>query len=130
MFRTILKASVRPLVQINIPPKILNPTIEEKPVMEDEVYRDKLRQALLPHERNTALRKEPWNNTTRLLAALVYIKLKKCYLNEGTQAETAENFDVKPKALSKLISGRKYLGRKDKKPPRKRKAQPERRRQP
>ena len=51
-------------------------------------------------------------------------------MNEGTQAETAEKFDVKPKALSKLISGQKYLGGKDKKPPTKRKAQPERRRQP
>ena len=94
------------------------------------MYRDKLRQTLLPQERNAALRKEPRNNTTRLLAALVYLKLKKRYLNEGTWADMAEKCDVKPKALSKLISGHKYLGGKDKKPPTKRKAQPERRRQP
>ena len=47
-FRTILKTSARPLVQINIPPKFLNPILEEKPFLEGKVYRDKLRQTLLP----------------------------------------------------------------------------------
>ena len=77
--------SARPLVQINIPPNFFNPIIEEKLVLEGEVYRDKLRQILLSQERNAALRRGPRNNATRLLAALVYIKLKKYYLNEGTQ---------------------------------------------
>ena len=48
MFRTILKASVRHLVQINIPPKFLNPILEEKLVMEDKAYQDQLKQVLLP----------------------------------------------------------------------------------
>ena len=107
-FRTILNASARPLVQVNIPPKFLNPIIEEKLVLEGEEYRNKLREMLLPQERNSSLRKEARNNVTRLLAALVYIKFKKCYLNEGTQAEMAEKFDVKPKVLSKLLSGCRY----------------------
>ena len=70
---------------------------------------------LLPQERNAPLRKEAGNSAMRLLAALVYLKFKKHYLNEGTQVETAENFYVKPKALSKLLSACKYLGGKDKK---------------
>ena len=41
--------------------------------MEDKVYRDKLKQVLLPQKRNTKLKKGPRNNATRLLAALVYI---------------------------------------------------------
>ena len=49
---------------------------------------------------------------------------------KGLSLGTAEKFDVKPKVLSKLISGCKYLGRKDKKPPTKRNAQPKRRKQP
>ena len=129
-FRIILNTSARPLVQVNILPNFLNPIIEEKPVLEGEEYRNKLRQMLLPQERNSSLRKEARNNATRLLAALVYIKFKKCYLNEGTEPEMAEKFDVKPKVLSKLISGHRYWGGKDKKPPTKRKAQPEKRRHP
>ena len=82
--RTILKASLRPLVQINIPPKFLNPILEEKPVREDKAYQEKLEQVLLPQQRNTALKKEARNNETSLLAALVYTKLRECYLNEGT----------------------------------------------
>ena len=109
-FRTILKASTRPLVQINLPPKFLNPILKEKLVMEDKVYRDKLKQVLLLQKRNTALKKEPRNNVTRLLAALVYIRLKKRYLNEGTQAETAEKFDIKPNALSTTIVETKIFG--------------------
>ena len=85
-FRTILNASTRPLVQVNIPPKFLNPIIEDKLALEGKEYRNKLRQMLLPQERNSLLRKEARNNATRLLAALVYIKFKKCYLNKGTQA--------------------------------------------
>ena len=55
-FRTILAASARPLVQVNIPGKFLNPTTEKRPVLEEEGYRNKLQQALLPQERNTALK--------------------------------------------------------------------------
>ena len=128
-FRTILNVSTRPLVQVNILPKFFKPIIEVKLVLEGKEYRNKLRQTLLPQERNSSLRKEPRNNATRLLAALIYLKFKKHYLNEGTQGETAEKFDIKPKALSRLISGCKYWGGKDKKPPMKRKAPPERRRQ-
>lgn len=122
-FGTILNASARPLVQLNIPPKILNPITEEKPALEGDEYRNKLRQMLLPQERKSLLRKEARNSAMRLLAALVYLNFKKCYLNEGTQAETVEKFNMKPKALSKLLSGHKYLGGKDKKVTMKRKAQ-------
>ena len=80
---------------------------------------------LLRQERNAPLRKEARNSTRKLIAALVYLKFKKHYLNEGTQVETAENFDVKTKALSKLLSGCKYLGGKDKKTMGKRKTPPE-----
>ena len=70
---------------------------------------------MLPNGKHLTLRWELVNSPTRLLAALLYIKIKRTFLNEGTQKEMGELFLVKAKQLSKVIMGRKYLGRKDKK---------------
>ena len=53
-----------------------------------------------------ALKREPDNNLTWLLAAVLYLKLKKKVFNEGTQKETEEKFAVLSKQLSKLLSSR------------------------
>ena len=61
------------------------------------------------------LQREPQNSPTRLLAAAVYIKLKKRFLNEGTQLEAIEMFNINRKALSKILMGRHYMGGTDRK---------------
>ena len=45
--------------------------------------------------------------------AIIYLKLKKKFLNMGTQKECVELFAVNEKQLSKLIMGRHYQGGKD-----------------
>ena len=46
--------------------------------------------------------------TVPLLPAVVYLKLKKCLFNEGTQIEAATKFNMKTKALGKLLLGKHY----------------------
>ena len=46
----------------------------------------------------------------RLLTAVIYLKLKKKFLNMGTQKECVEHFAVNEKQLSKLLMGRHYQG--------------------
>ena len=50
---------------------------------------------------------------TRLLTAIVYLKLKRRFFNKGTQAEAVEKFEINVKALSKLLTRCRYMGRSD-----------------
>ena len=56
------------------------------------------------------MKREPENNPMRLLTAVIYLKLKKKFLNTGTQKECVEHFAVNEKQLSKLLMGRCYQG--------------------
>ena len=40
----------------------------------------------------------------------LYLKLQKCFFNEGTQADVADKFQVNMKALSRILTGQRYLG--------------------
>ena len=45
----------------------------------------------------------------------VYYKLKRRFLNEGTQTEAANKFNMNGKALSKILTGKRYMGGRDRK---------------
>ena len=113
-----------PLVQININEGMLDPTKDKPTKLSKEHYDKKLRKAILPDETNARFRKEPVNSTTCLLTAVVYLKLKKCMFNEGTQIEAAMKFNVKTKALGQILLGKRYWGGKDRKIPQDRKNLP------
>ena len=114
-FRIILRASAWPLVQINIDEEALDPT-QDRPIKSRwETHNKKLRQDILPYATNVRFNREPANSTTHLLTAAIYLKFKKYLFNEGTQMETSMKFKVKPKALSQILSGKCYLGGRDKK---------------
>ena len=119
----VLRAAVRPLVQINWPEKYLSPTADPKPTSPEE-ERKKIIANLLPNSEAIQIRNEPKNNPTRLLVVVTYFKLRRLFLGEGTMRETEERFQVHSKQLSKLLSGKRYLGGKDKKiaPKRRRKS--------
>ena len=121
---TVLRAAVRPLVQINWPEKYLSLTADPKPIPPEEERKQKIITNLLPNSEAIQIRNKPKNNPTRLLAAVTYFKLKRLFLYEGTMKETEERFHVHSKQLSKLLSGKCYLGRKDRKcvPKRRRKS--------
>ena len=117
----VLKAAVRPLVQINILDKFLNPTADPKLKSKTEGRKQKFMISLLPNSDTRVKEKEPRNNPTCLLTAVMYLKLKRAFLSEGTQRETEERFSLHGKQLSKLLNGRCYLGGKDKRMTTKRK---------
>ena len=93
-FKTILRASAHPLVQLNIDEGMLDPTKEKPMPSNKETHQEKIRKTLLPNEANARFCREPENSTTCLLTAAVYLKLKKHVFNEGTQVEAATKFDM------------------------------------
>ena len=66
--------------------------------------------ALLPRPKAPAMAKEPKNSPTCPLTAALYLKLWKWFFNEGTQADFADKFQVNMKALSRILTGQRYLG--------------------
>ena len=114
-FKIILKASALPLVQINLNEEILYPTHDKPTKSQQEADEEKIKQDILPDANNTRLNREPANSSTHLLTAAIYFKLKKHLFNKGTQTETSTKFKVKIKALGQILSGKRYLGGKDKK---------------
>ena len=113
MFRIILKSSVRPLVQLNLSDDILDPTRDKPAKPQQKAREEMIKKDILPDPNNSRLKKEPANSSTRLLTAAIYVKLRKHLFNEGTQTEAATRFNVKLKALGQILSGRHYLGGKD-----------------
>ena len=109
-FDAVLKATARPLIQINIPERFLSSVSEPKLKMTAKERLLKLEKVLLPRPDATCLKREPKNGCTRLLAAAVSLCLKWKYFNAGTAKEACKNFDVQAKQLSKLLSRKKYLG--------------------
>ena len=118
-FRIILKASARPLVQINLSDEILDPTHDKPTKPQQEAREGRTKQDILPDANNARLKREPANSSTRLLTAAIYVKLRKHLFNEGTQTEAALRFNVKLKALGQILSGRRYLDGRDRSTPQK-----------
>ena len=106
---TVLKASIWPMVQLNVPEKYLKPTEDLKPKSSIMTRLEKLRKVLLPNADRACITREPQNNLTRLLPAAVWLKLSHRYLNEGFTKEACEKSGVRAKQLSKLLSSKTYL---------------------
>ena len=109
-FRVILRASARPLIQINVNEDILDPTRDKLVKSRQEIHDEKIKQDILPDETNSILNKQPANSSTRLLTTAIYIKLKKYLFNEGTQTEASTKFKVKLKALGPNIIRQALFG--------------------
>ena len=108
--QTIINGVVRPLVQINIPEGFLNPVKDRRAKMTEEERCEKVRKMVLPIPNTPCLAHEPKNGPTRILAAAVWLKLNHKYFNEGTAKEACDRFEVRAKQLSRVLTGRKYLG--------------------
>ena len=75
-FDLVLKAAVRPLVQINIPERYLSPVQDPKPASTADEVRQKLEKKLLPHSNSASIVHEPKNSPTRLLVAALWLQLR------------------------------------------------------
>ena len=107
---SIINGAVHPLVQLNIPEGFLNPVEDKQAKTMEEERREKVRKTVLPIPNAPCLAHEPRNGPTRILAAAVWLKMLRKYFNEGTAKEACERFDVRAKQLSRVLTGRKYLG--------------------
>ena len=107
---SVINGAVWPLVQINIPEGFLNPVEDKKVKTTKEEKRDKVRKTVLPVPNATCLKHEPRNGLTHILTAAVWLKMSQKYFNEGTVKEACELFNVQAKQLSRVLTGKKYLG--------------------
>ena len=106
----VMKATIQPLVQINMPDRFLNPVEEPKKQTSSEVLVNKLKKVLLLKNNTMAMECQPRNGPTRILAAALWLKLKRKFFSEGTVKEACQLFNVRAKQLSRVIIGCKYLG--------------------
>ena len=107
---TIINGAVRPLVQINIPKGFLNPVEDRRPKTTEEERWEKIRKMVLPVSNAPCLAHKLKNSPTHILAVAVWLKLNRKYFNEGTAKEACDRFEVRAKQLSRVLTGRKYLG--------------------
>ena len=107
-FDMVMKAAARPMIQVNIPECYLSLVQDPPPKTTAEERLSRLEKVILPQP--TSLTQEPWYGPTRLLAAVVWLCLKCKFFNGGTTKEACTTFEVQAKQLSKLLSGKVYLG--------------------
>ena len=106
----VMKATICPLVRFNVLEKFLNPVEDVKQKMSEEKLQEKLKKVLLPKHNMAAMIRQPKNGSTRILAAAVWLKFNRKFFSEGMAKEACELFQVQAKQLSKVLTGRKYLG--------------------
>ena len=99
-FQTVLKATVRHLMQVNMPECFLNPIEDTKPQMSTEKQMEKVQNMILPKHNMVAMEWQPKNRSTRILAAAVLLKLNHKFFNAGTAKQACELFKVQAKQLS------------------------------
>ena len=72
---SVINGAVRPLVQLNMPEGFLNPIKDKKALTSEEEKREKVRKTVLPIPDATCLKHEPRNGPTRILTAVVWLKM-------------------------------------------------------
>ena len=112
----VMNAAIWPLVQLNLPEKFLN-LADAVPLMTEEQRRAKVERTILPRHDVACMVHKPRNGSTHILAAAVWLKLRRKFFNQGTTKEVCELFDMRAKQLSLVITGKKYLGGMQKKGP-------------
>ena len=107
-FNMVMKAAARLMIQINILECYLSPVQDPPPKMTAEDRLAQLERVLLPQA--ASLAQEPQYRPTWLLAAAIWLHLKCKFFNGSMAKEACTMFEVQAKQLSKLLSGKVYLG--------------------
>ena len=90
----VMKATIHPLIQFNVPEKFLNLVEDIKQKTSEEKLQEKLKKVLLPKHNTAAMARQPRNGSTRILAAAVWLKFNRKFFSEGTAKEACELFQV------------------------------------
>ena len=111
----VLNASIRPLIQLRTAAGIEMESVTRGPaeLLDDQAERIEI--MLLPDPNAPQLKKEKINSPFRLLAATYAFKVINKFGNGTTQRGLQKQYQVKAKQLAVCITGKKYLGRTDKK---------------
>ena len=107
-FDMVMKVAAQLMIQINILECYLS-LVQDPPLKTTaEECLSQLEKVLLPQP--LSLAQEPWYRPTQLLTAAIWLCLKCKFFNGSTTKEACTMFEVQAKQLSKLLSGKVYLG--------------------
>ena len=109
-FKMLLHAGIWPLVQLNILDKFLDPNRDPDMDTSTKSICKKITWDLLPKPEHAALAWELDNSPTRLLCAVLWLRLSQMFFNRGTQKEACGLFTVQEKQLSRLLMVTNTLG--------------------
>ena len=90
----VLKATARPMIQVNVLEHYLSPVQDPPPKTTAEERLVHLEKVLLPPANVAYLVKEPRSGPTRLLAAAIWLQLKWKFFNSGMAKEACTMFEV------------------------------------
>ena len=111
----LLKSSIRPLVQLNVAPGLFQEAKlgQQRMELPKEQHRQ-VKLTMTPTATSGRLAQEKPNSVTRLFATTVSFKILNQFADGTMQREQQEAYRVRPKQLTLCITGRKYMGGKDK----------------
>ena len=112
---TVIRASIRPLIQLKALTPIDTETTPKKPPELPNDQSDRVKMMLVPDPMAPLLKKEKTNSSMRLLAATYSYKILNKFGGGVTQRQIQEEYQVKPKQLALCLTGKKYLGGSDRK---------------
>ena len=107
-FDMVLKVAARLMILINVLECYLSLAQDPPLKTTTEERLTQLEKVLLTQV--VCLAQEPWFGPTQLLAAAVWLCLKCKFFSGSTAKEACTMFEVQAKQLSKLLSGKVYLG--------------------
>ena len=112
-FQFLLKHSVCPLVQLQVPAHLCHPSklkFAKEHLTDDELYEKCRVNTVLPRPHHPDLDQVPAKHPTRALAGVIHYQLRKHMFTKFTASQTdiTDLFQVKRKKISTSITGQKY----------------------
>ena len=112
-FQFLLKHSVHPLVQLQVPAHLCHPgelKFAKEYLTDDELYEQCGVNTVLPRPHHPDLDQVPAKHPTRALASTIHYQLRKCMFTKfaTSQTDIADLFQVKRKKFFTSITGREY----------------------
>ena len=111
----VLRASVCPLIQVNMATALLEPPASSRRQDLPEDQHERVKMLMIPDPMAKPLKIEKINSPTRLLAGAWAFRILNTFGNGTTQSNMQESYSVHAKQLATCITGRKYLGGSDRK---------------
>ena len=114
-FQFLLKHSVRPLVQLQVPARLCNPadlTFAKTSLTDEEMFEQRAVNNMLPRPYHPNLEAVDPKHPTRALAAAIHYQIRKKMFTKfpASQNEIADLFEVERKKFFTSITGREYEG--------------------